>query len=129
MPTTGPIESVNIDSIRYPVDGEAAVVINLPGFTNEAKPLGSIGEFRIEKTPRVGKLGTIPVVINTDRGDVETLQAVADSNNPVAMYATEVNGTVWEGNVIITGEPEYNAKTGLMELDLMGFIKRQGAGA
>lgn len=125
--TTGPLESVNIDTIRYAIDGEAAVVLSLQGYTNEAKPLGNPGEFRIEKSTKVGKLGTVPIVADVSRGDIETLQAVADSNNPVSFYATEVNGTVWEGNVTITGEPEYVTKTGIYEIDLMGFIKRQGA--
>jgi hypothetical protein len=127
MPTGGPLESVNIDNVRYPVDGESAAVLSLPGYTNEVKPLGNPGEARIEKSAKTGKFSTIPIVADTSRGDLEVLQAVMNSNSFVSFFATEVNSTVWEGSIMITEEPEYNSKTNIIEVTVMGSIKRQGA--
>jgi hypothetical protein len=123
---SGPLESVNINSRRFPVDGEAAAVINLGGYTNEVKANGQPGDSRIVKSRRPGKIGAIPIVIDNTRGDMEFIQEVIDSNDFVPFYADEIDGTTWEGNVQITATPEKNTKEGVMEIEIMGFIKRQG---
>lgn len=123
---SGPLESININNRRFPVDGEANAVINIDGYTNEVKPNGKPGDNRIVKSRRSGKIGAIPVVIDNSRGDMEFLQEIMDSNSFVPFYATEVDGTTWEGNVQIIETPEKSTKEGTMEIAVSGFIKRQG---
>ena len=126
MGASGPLESININTRRFPVDGEANAVMNLSGYTNEVKPNGNPNEDRIVKSRRSGKVGAIPVVVDNNRGDIEFLQDIMNSNDFVSFYATEVDDTVWEGNVQITETPEKNTKEGIMEITVMGYIKRQG---
>jgi len=127
MATTGPLENINIKARTFPVDGEANAVLKLSGYTNEVKPNGEPGSDRIIKSRKSGRLGTIPIVIDDDRGDMEFLQEIMDSNDFVPFYTTTVAGIVWEGNVQITGDPEQGTKEGVMEIEIMGTIKRQGA--
>lgn len=123
----GPLESVTINSRRFPVDGEANAMISLGGFTNEVKPNGDGKTYRIVKTAKNAKIKSIPIVVDSARGDVEFIQAIQDSFEPVPFFATEVDGTVWEGDVMIAGDPEKSAKEGTMEIEVNGNIKRQGA--
>jgi len=124
--TSGPLESININTRRFPVDGEINAVLNLDGYTNEVKPNGQPGESRIIKSRRSGKIGAIPLVIDSSRGDVEFLQEIMNSNDFVDFYATGVDGITWEGNVQIVESPELATKDGTMEIVVMGFVKRQG---
>lgn len=126
MSVHGPLESVNIDGRRFPVDGEANAVVSLDGYTNEVKSNGQPGESRIVKSRRSGKVSAIPIIIDNTRGDMEFLQTVMNSPDFVSFFATEVDGTVWEGNVMITESPEASSKEGTMEISVMGNIKRQG---
>lgn len=127
MATTGPLENININNRLFPVDGEANAVYKLSGYTNEVKSNGELGSNRIVKSRKTGKLGTVPIVIDDDRGDMEFLQEIMDSNDFVPFYTTTAAGVVLEGSVQITGDPEQGTKEGVMEIELMGEIKRQGA--
>ena len=44
MSVHGPLESINIDGRRFPIDGEANAVINFDGYINEVKPNAKPGE-------------------------------------------------------------------------------------
>jgi len=127
MASGGPLESITIDSRRFPVDGEVNAMLSLPGYTNEIKSNGDRKTFRIVKTAKTGKTKAIPIVIDNARGDMEFIQDVMDSPEPVPFFATEVDGTVWEGEVMISGDPEKSTKESTMEIEVHGFIKRQGA--
>lgn len=126
MASGGPWESFTINNRRFPVDAEADISVTLSGFTNEAKANGD-GSFRIIKTRKLGKNDKIPLVIDNERGDMEFIQDVMDSFEPVSCLGVEVDGTVWEGYVAITGEPEKSSKEGIMEITVEGNMKRQGA--
>jgi hypothetical protein len=125
MATGGPLESVTINNRRFAVDGEVNADVSLPGFTNEVKTNGD-GSNRLIKTRKPGKLDKIPVVIDDTRGDLEFLQTVIDSADFVPCDVTEVSGTVWSGNMQITGDPAKSTKESTMEISLMGDLKRQG---
>jgi len=127
MSTGGPLESVTLSNRRFPVDGEINAMVSLPGFTNEVKPNGDGQSFRLVKTAKAGKMKSIPLIIDNSRGDVEFLQEIMDSLEPVPFFATESDGTVWEGNVMISGDPEKSTKEATMEIEIQGFLKRQGA--
>jgi hypothetical protein len=127
MSAGGPLESVTINSRRFPVDGEANAMISLAGFTNEVKPNGDGKTYRIVKTAKNSKIKSIPIVVDNARGDVEFIQDIMNSFEPVPFFATEVDGTVWEGDVMISGDPEKSSKESTMEIEVHGNIKRQGA--
>jgi len=127
MAAGGPLESITINNRRFPVDGEINAMVSLPGFTNEAKLNGDFASFRTVKTAKVGKVKAIPIVIDNSRGDMEFIQDIMDSPEPVPFFATEVDGTVWEGNVVIVGDPEKSTKEATMEIEVHGIIKRQGS--
>jgi hypothetical protein len=126
MATGGPLESFTINNRRFAVDGEANVSVIFPGHTNEVKPNGD-GSNRIIKSRKTGKLDKIPIVIDNDRGDMEFIQEVMDNFDFVSCFAVEVDGTVWEGNMMITGEPEKSTKESTMEITVEGTLSRQGA--
>ena len=126
MSVHGPLESINIDGRRFPIDGEANAVINFDGYINEVKPNAKPGESRIVKSRRSGKISAIPIIIDNTRGDMEFIQAIMDSLDFVNFFATEVDETVWEGKVMITESPEKSTKEGTMEISVMGNVKRQG---
>jgi len=126
MATGGPLESVTLNNRRFSIDGEVNAMISLPGFTNEAKPNGDAKTFRIVKTAKTGKAKSLPIVMDNARGDMEFLQKIMDSLEPVPFFATETDGTVWEGSVIIAGDPEKSTKEAIMEIELHGTVKRQG---
>jgi hypothetical protein len=127
MSAGGPLESVTINSRRFPVDGEANAMISLAGFTNEVKPNGDGKTYRIVKTAKNSKIKSIPIVVDNARGDVEFIQDIMNAFEPVPFFATEVDGTVWEGDVMISGDPEKSSKESTMEIEVHGNIKRQGA--
>lgn len=122
----GPLESVTINNRRFPVDGEANADIMLPGFTSEVKPNGD-GSNRKILSRKTGKLDKIPINIDNERGDMEFLQSVMDDPDFVSCLLVEVDGTVWEGDMTITGEPGKSSKEGTMEITLEGSLSRQGA--
>lgn len=123
----GPLESITIKKRRFPVDGEINAMLSLGGFTNEVKPNGDGQTFRIVKTAKTAKLKAIPIIIDNSRGDMEFIQEIMDDPEPVDCFATEVDGTVWEGSVTIAGDPEKSTKEGTMEIEVHGSFNRQGA--
>lgn len=125
MSTSGPLESVNINRRRFPVDGEVTAAVALGGFTNEVKPNGAPGEFRLVKSRKVGRFNTIPIVIDNERGDMEFIQEVMDEKGFVPFSATEVDGTVWSGKGQIVEDPEKDTKEGTMEISYMGSLRKQ----
>jgi len=126
MATGGPLESITINNRRFAIDGEVDAALVLPGYTNESKPNGD-GSMRMLKTRKTGKLDKIPIVIDNARGDMEFIQEIMDSLEFVPVLAVEVDGTVWECNGQITGEPEKSTKESTMEISVTGNFKRQGA--
>jgi hypothetical protein len=126
MATGGPLESITLNNRRFSVDGEVNAMISLSGFTNEVKPNGDLVTFRIIKTAKSGKAKSIPIIIDNARGDTEFIQKIMDSLEPVPFFATETDGTVWEGSVMIVGDPEKSTKEATMEIEIHGTVKRQG---
>jgi len=126
MASGGPLESITINNRRFPVDGEVNAMLSHAGFTNEIKPNGD-GTSRIVKTAKTAKLKAVPIVIDNSRGDMEFIQEIMDSHEFVPCFANEVDGTVWEGSVMIAGDPEKSIKESTMEIEVHGSLNRQGA--
>ncbi len=126
MASGGPWESVVLNNRRFPIDGEANVMVSQSGYTNEIKVNGD-KTVRQVKTAKAGKVKGLVLEIDNARGDNEFLQEIMDSSDFVAFYGTGVDGTVWEGTVQISGDPEKSEKEGTMEIEVHGTIRRQGA--
>jgi len=126
MATGGPLESITINNRRFSIDAEVDATITLPGFTNVIKPNGD-GSMRMIKSRKLGKNDKIPINIDNERGDMEFIQDVMDSFEFVPALAVEVDGTVWEGSIQISGEPGKSTKESTMEITIEGTLKRQGA--
>lgn len=124
MGVSGPIESVTINNRRFPVDGEVTAAVALPGSMNEVKPNGD-GSQRLVKSVRVGRVNTLPLVIDNDRGDMEFLQDAMNENGMIPFAATEVDGAVWDGSGQIVEDPEKDTKEGTMEVSYAGSLRKQ----
>lgn len=125
MGVHGPVESVNINNRRFPVDGEADVAIALSGYTNEVKPNGAPGETRLVKSRKPGRATGIPIEIDDDRGDQEFIQEAQDSKSPIPFSITYVSGVVYSGEGGIVEDPERSTKEGTMEISYMGSLGKQ----
>ena len=126
MATGGPWESITLNNRRFPVDGEAAVKLSLPGFISEVKPLGDGKSNRIEMMAKSGKAKAIPIIIDHDNNDLQFIQEIMNSGEFVSFNGTTVAGVVWEGDVMISGDPEVDEKTTIMEIEVHGNITKQG---
>lgn len=123
---SGPIESVVYAGRRFSVDGEVDAAIALPGFMSEVKPNGD-STFRNVMSRRVGRVNTLPLIMDDARGDREFLQERLDDPEFDDFVVTLVDGTVINGNGKIVEDPEQSTKENTMEVSLHGNVERQGA--
>jgi hypothetical protein len=120
----GPIESITIKGRRFPVDAESDMDLNLGGYTNEVKPNGD-GSSRLVKARRLAKLSGGSLSVDNDRGDNEFLQIVADDTDLVDVDVTLVDGTVYSGNMQISGDFTYKTMDSICEIELVGTLEKQ----
>lgn len=123
--SSGPLETATIDGRTFPVDGEVDAAKALDGYTNEVKPNGQVGSFRIVKSRKPGRMNSIPLVMDDARGDEEFIQERMDSNDFFACLFTQSDGTVFSGNMQIVEDPETSTKEGTKEVSFMGSLKKQ----
>lgn len=120
----GSIESITIKGRRFAVDAEADMELNLGGFINEVKPNGD-GSSRTIKSRRLAMAKGGALSVDNDRGDNEFLQEVANETSGVDVDITLVDGTVYSGNMSISGEFSYKTKDSLCEIELTGTLEKQ----
>ena len=124
MASGGPLESITIKGRRFAIDGEVDAALALAGYSNEVKPNGD-RTVRLVKSVKVGRLNTIPIVMDDSRDDEDFIQSVMDELNLVDVSATDVNGNVWSGSAQIVEDPETSKKEGTKEINVHGIITKQ----
>lgn len=118
----GAFESIVLDKLRFTCDSEDEPEITLQGFTNKVSP-NSDGTVRVKKTRHAGKIESLKIQIDLDRGDLEAVQEMKDRVELIPVSGTLTNGKVVSGEVQITEDGAYNAADGTMEITLEGNIR------
>ncbi len=118
----GSFESIVIANRRFSCDAEDEPNIVLPGFTNEVKP-NSDGSVRVTKKRHAGKIDGVKIQIDVDLGDLQFIQESADKAELLSISATMTNGKIVDGEAQITGDLQYNAADGTMEISLEGTFR------
>lgn len=118
----GAFESIVLDKLRFTCDAEDEPEITLQGFTNEVIP-NSDGTVRVKKTRHAGKIESLKIQIDLDRGDLEAVQEMKDRVELIPVSGTLTNGKIVSGEVQITEDEAYNAADGTMEITLEGNIR------
>lgn len=119
MSASGSIESCNVDGRRFSVAADADADRDLGGFTNEAQPNGD-GTVRYVKTKKAWKLSGLTLSLNNNRGDQEFLQARANSLTPYPISITLVDGVVYAGVGMITGDLAGKTMPGTADVEFSG---------
>lgn len=115
----GSIESCSIKGRGFSVATDADVSLKLGGFEKEVQSNGD-GTTRTIKTRVPWSLSGIAVSIDHSNGDLEFLQAIADSNEMVACSVTLVDGTTYTGTGTLTGELAASTQNATAEVALGG---------
>ena len=118
----GALESIVLNGVRFTCDAETEVEADLSEWDNEVLP-NSDGTFRIKKTRHMQKLESITLEIDPARGDIDTINEIKASLEPVSLSATRVDGGVYSGEVIITDETSLNDVEDTMEITVEGKIR------
>ena len=119
MAVGGSIESVTINRREFPVTADADVNRKLGGYENEVQANGN-GSARLIKTRVNPSLAGLVDECDDARGDHVFLQDVADGNEFVATAITYADGSVYQGDAIITGELQYANQSATASFDMMG---------
>lgn len=119
---SGAFESIVLDGIRFTCDAEDEPEVDLTEWDNEVKP-NSDGTFRTVKTRHVQTIESLNIEIDVDRGDLDSINKMKASLEPISMSATRVDGNVYSGSVMIADETKFNDKESTMEISLHGKIR------
>lgn len=122
----GPIESIVYAGRRFSLDGEVDAAIAFPGYMSEIKPNGD-DTFRNVMSRKVGRVNSLPIVIDDARGDREFIKDRMDAPEFDDFVVTLVDGTIIQGSGKIVEDPETSSKEGTMEININGHVERQGA--
>ena len=117
--TGGSLDSLSLAGREFAVTGDADVTMKLGGFENEVLSNGN-GTTRTIKTRIPWSLDGAAVEIDHDRGDLEFLQDLADSNLDFVVAATYVEGSVYQGTGQISGELGVASGAASAGFNLMG---------
>jgi hypothetical protein len=74
----------------------------------------------------IGTLEGTNLVFDPANGDDDFLIKVRDEGKFVDYSGTANDGTVWAGNVIITGDLKFDYKAGTVPITLSGTFQKQG---
>ena len=115
----GSILDISIDGTLYPVSADSDSNTFLGGFTAEVVANGD-GSARKILTRVPWSIDGLNVEIDHDRGDMETLQAVAAQPGFVDVTITFVDQTTWSGSGTVVDEQKFASQASTMPLSLMG---------
>lgn len=115
----GPIESVSLRGRLFAVAADADTNTKLGGFENDVKPNGN-GTARMIKSRVPWSITGLKVAVDRVQSDQEFLKQIADGQDFVPVAVTFVDGFVYQGRGIITGEVQYSSNDAVAELNLMG---------
>ena len=121
----GPFVSHTIAGRRFTCDAEDTAQIQPQGKTNEGKMNGD-GTMRNTQSRVIGTLEGTNLVFDPANGDDDFLLKIRDDGKFVD-YSGEANdGTIWAGNIIITGDLKFDYKTGSVPVTFTGTFQKQG---
>ncbi len=125
MAASGPIESITLRGRRFPVDGEDAGNVSLPGTSNEVKPNGD-GSLRLVKGRVAGMIENLNAQIDHERQDLEYLHELRDGGDFFDVSLTYCDGTVYAGSMQLTDDIKEDTKEGTAGITLTGNLEMQG---
>ncbi|KKL99367.1 hypothetical protein LCGC14_1815100, partial [marine sediment metagenome] len=83
------------------------------------KPTGNGGMHTIQRL-KLGGFDSLPLSVDSSRGDVEFLQGKADAGEPGPCSMTLINGEAYAGNLALQGEIDPNTGDGQVEITALG---------
>ena len=121
----GPFTSHTLNGRRFVCDAEDTAQLQIQGRNNEVKPNGD-GSNRVIQSRVPGSLEGTNIVFDLNNGDDDYLIELKNSGVFFDYSGTANDGTVWAGNVQITGELKFDYKEGTVPVTLMGTFQKQG---
>lgn len=115
----GPIQDVSIDGRLFSVAADADSGRKYGGFENEIEPNGD-ETVRIIKSRVPWMIDGLSLAYDDNQADLEFLQAVADSAEPVDITVTYVSGVTVEASGTIVGELKGSSKNATVPVTLGG---------
>lgn len=115
----GSIESVGLKGRTFSVAADADSNRKLGGFENDVMANGD-GTGRLIKTRVTWQLDGLTLSIDNDREDLEYLQDLADATDFFAVDITYVDGTIYSGSGMITGEMQASSQNATAAVTLKG---------
>lgn len=103
MSTSGSVEEITFAGRTFNVPADADFNIKIGGFENEVLPNGN-GTLRLKKVRVASALSGGSLEIDPERGDLVWLQERANSKIFEVTTIKLVGGTVYQGEMQITGE-------------------------
>lgn len=120
---SGTLESIVINGRRFTCKSDDDVEIELPGFSNESIVHGD-GSVTYHKTRHTGHISGVNIILDNDRDDLEFLQDTQNGLDPVAVSATEVDGTVYAGSMQLTDELAKTTGENVVGITLEGNLEK-----
>ncbi len=121
----GSIVEMSIDGRSLKAAADADGNTGLGGVENEYSPNGDGETGRLIQTRKGWMLSGIDTAMDDDNGDLEFVQAVADSGRFVPIKAVYADGTVRSGRGNVTGTIEVSSMSGTAPLTFEGPGKFQ----
>jgi len=115
----GDIRSCKINNREFEVPTGTSKTLRTSGFNNEAKASGN-GKMSIMQTRILGGFSDLVVMVDDDRQDLEFLQEIADSGNPVQVSVTYASGATYAGSLSLVGEIGKNTADGTATISMSG---------
>ncbi|ORC37264.1 hypothetical protein B4O97_03480 [Marispirochaeta aestuarii] len=116
---SGDIRECSINNRLFDVVTGSDVTFRTSGYQNETEATGN-GGIHVTQRRKLGGFDGLPVLLDHDRGDLEFLQAAADSGDKVPCYLTLVDGTTYRGDLVIVDVLDANTGTGQVEITASG---------
>lgn len=117
--TGGSIEAISVKGRGFAVAADADASVKIGGFENETQANGD-GTARTVKTRVPWSITGITVSVDSERGDLEFLQEIADAKENVACSITYADGTTYTGTGTINGELAGSSQSATAEIALGG---------
>lgn len=103
MAIGGPVTEISVGGRIFTSASDADVSVDLGGFTPTREMNGN-GTSRKIKTPKPWMCEGVQVSVDSDNGDLEFLQANANSNSDSVFTVTFADGNVYQGSGSVDGD-------------------------
>ncbi|MCP4566693.1 MAG: hypothetical protein GY841_03825 [FCB group bacterium] len=123
----GPLRNISVAGREFRAAGDATIAMKLGGDENEVSPNGDKSTARIVKTTAAWTATGGALEFDSNLGDQEFLQEIADGNDFVVIAITLQSGVVYQGTGIVTGELALDsaATTGVTNFGGPGKLTKQ----